>query len=232
MRTATRYLRTIGWHGGSPLVWRFRSPHHFCSQPEMPTSGPKPRQINKLLVSFDFRSSQTSCGTVMQLRNRDTLVHRPSVGGTGDGRSELSRLSAPLSPRKAVETGSPPASCDESRGGKPACGDGAHYSCLRYLSLRLRSSFLRLRPKLRMSRTPRCQTRPHRRRREGQFASARTESSASILTLGCALPTGSRCSRIHQRLRPRSAATSTLKIAMPKPCSRRFPVYGSSSWKR
>src|SRR5262249_19301291 len=35
------------------LVWRFRSPHHSCSESEMRTSEPKPHQINQLLVSFD-----------------------------------------------------------------------------------------------------------------------------------------------------------------------------------
>src|SRR6266404_7549274 len=30
-------------------VWRFRSPHHFCSESEMRTSEPKPHWINKLL---------------------------------------------------------------------------------------------------------------------------------------------------------------------------------------
>src|SRR5215831_118570 len=105
----------------------------------------------------------------------------------GLGRGELSQFVRPTVALKHVETGSSPVSCDESRERKQACGDGAHYSCLRYLSLRLRSSFLRLRPKLWIWR---AQAQPHRRRHEGQFASARTESIASILTLGCALPTG------------------------------------------
>ena len=35
------------------LVWRFRSPHHSCSESEMRTSEPKPHYVNKLLVPFD-----------------------------------------------------------------------------------------------------------------------------------------------------------------------------------
>ncbi len=38
--------------------WRFRSPHHSAASSEMRTSEPKPHQINKLLVSLRFRSSQ------------------------------------------------------------------------------------------------------------------------------------------------------------------------------
>ena len=41
--------------GKAALVWRFRSPHHSCSDSEMRISEPKPHWINnnKLLVSFD-----------------------------------------------------------------------------------------------------------------------------------------------------------------------------------
>src|SRR5882757_1053015 len=34
------------------LVWRFRSPHHSCSESEIRTSESKPHGINKLLVSL------------------------------------------------------------------------------------------------------------------------------------------------------------------------------------
>src|SRR5262249_43117841 len=48
------------------LVWRFRSPHHFCSESEMRTSEPKPHWINKLLVSFDSEVRKRGCGTMMR----------------------------------------------------------------------------------------------------------------------------------------------------------------------
>src|SRR5215470_1173437 len=51
---------------GTPLVWRFRSPHHSCSESEMRTSEPKPHQINKLLVSFDSEVRKRGCGTMMR----------------------------------------------------------------------------------------------------------------------------------------------------------------------
>ena len=42
-----------------PCVWRFRSPHRSRGEFKMRTSEPKPHEINELLVSFRFRSSQT-----------------------------------------------------------------------------------------------------------------------------------------------------------------------------
>jgi hypothetical protein len=39
-------------------VWRFRGPHYSSREFSMRTSEPKPHQVNNLLVSFRFRSSQ------------------------------------------------------------------------------------------------------------------------------------------------------------------------------
>src|SRR5215510_11742396 len=46
-------LPTQGQPRSTPLVWRFRSPHHSSREFAMRTSEPKPHEINKLLVSFD-----------------------------------------------------------------------------------------------------------------------------------------------------------------------------------
>src|SRR5262245_9759457 len=72
----TRLRHNDANFGIGTLVWRFRSPHHSCSDSEMRTSEPRPHQINELLVSFDSEVRQT------RLRHNDanfgigTLVWR------------------------------------------------------------------------------------------------------------------------------------------------------------
>ena len=57
------------------VVWRFGSPHRSCSEPEMRTSEPKPRWINKLLVSFDSEARKRAC---RRMRRTSESGHWPS----------------------------------------------------------------------------------------------------------------------------------------------------------
>src|SRR5262245_16329576 len=70
-----------------PLVWRFGSPHHFCSEPEMRTSEPKPHEINKLLVSFDPEVRNRGTGTMMRTSasGHACIDHRSAEPGMGRG---------------------------------------------------------------------------------------------------------------------------------------------------
>jgi hypothetical protein len=51
-------IQMLDRSGYAALVWRFRSPHHWRREFIMRTSAPGHTGINKLLVSFGFRSSQ------------------------------------------------------------------------------------------------------------------------------------------------------------------------------
>src|SRR5262245_16758503 len=69
------------------LVWWFGSPHHFCSEPEMRTSEPKPHEINKLLVSFDPEVRNRGTGTMMRTSasGHACIDHRSAEPGMGRG---------------------------------------------------------------------------------------------------------------------------------------------------
>src|SRR5262249_11763882 len=114
MHAATRYPRTIGWQ---PPVWRFGSPHHFCSESEMRTSEPKLHEINKLLVSFDPEVRKRGGGTMRtSASGRSCIDHRSAEPGIGQKRAFLiARPTVALTLKHAPH----PASCDESRERKP-----------------------------------------------------------------------------------------------------------------